>query len=106
MGGLAMGARIDSGRAIRVVWFVSLLVLSSFEGAEAGRVRGTVVDREGKPAAGAKVWAAKLGYLEPLESREATADGSGAYGIEVGNGDWAVFALQGDEGGRASWESI
>ena len=69
-------------------------------------MRGTVVDREGKPAAGAKVWVAKLGFMEPLEAREATADGSGAFAIEAGPGNWGVFAVRGDEGGRAGWDSI
>jgi protocatechuate 3,4-dioxygenase beta subunit len=74
--------------------------------AEAGRVSGTIVDREGKPAAGAHVRIAKLGFMEPLQVREATADGAGAFDVEVPAGDWVVYALRGDEGGRADWDSI
>ena len=64
------------------------------------------MDREGKPAAGAYVWAAKIGFMEPQEVREATADGSGAFVVEAGDGMWVVFAVRGDEGGRSGWESI
>lgn len=85
---------------------LAALVLSSAGSADAGRVRGTVVDREGKPASGAKVWAGKLGFMETLDVREATADGSGAFVLEAGDGTWAVFALRGDEGGRAGWDSL
>ena len=98
-----MWARIN--RAVRMVCLGVLFLLPPGR-VEAGHVRGTVVDREGKPAAGATVWTAKLGFMEPLESREATADASGTFAIEVGPGRWAVFALRGDEGGRAGWETI
>ena len=94
-----------SSRVVRMVCLGALFLLPPGR-VEAGRVRGTVVDREGKPAAGATVWTAKLGFMEPLESREATADASGTFAIEAGPGHWAVFALRGDEGGRAGWESI
>ncbi|SIO58624.1 Carboxypeptidase regulatory-like domain-containing protein [Singulisphaera sp. GP187] len=93
-------------RAVRMVCLGALFLFLSPGGAEAGRVRGTVVDRAGKPAAGALVWAAKLSFLEARETQEATADGSGAFDIEVGPGDWLVFALRGDEGGRGGWGSI
>jgi Carboxypeptidase regulatory-like domain len=101
-----MGTRIDAGRAVRLACFAIIMAFLPLSHAEAGRVSGTVVDREGKPAAGAKVWAAKLGFMEPDASVEATSDGSGAFAIEAGNGNWIVFALRGDEGGRAGWESI
>ena len=70
-----MWARIGYAWAFRMVCFVILMAVSGSGRAEAGKVRGAVVDREGKRAAGAKVWIAKLGFLEPLESREATTDG-------------------------------
>ena len=89
---------------VRLASFAAFLAIPG--SAAAARLRGTVVDREGKPAAAAKVWAAKLGYLEPLEAREAVADGSGAFAIEVSPGDWAVFAVRGHEGGRVGWDSI
>lgn len=101
-----MGARIGSGRAARLAWLAALVALLPAGRSEAGKVSGTVVDREGKPAAGAKVWAAKLSFMELLETREATADGSGAFSIEAGPGQWGVFALRGDEGGQVAWDAI
>ena len=101
-----MWARIGCVRAIRMVCLAILMAISASGRAEAGKVRGTVVDREGKPAAGAKVWIAKIGYLEPLEAHEATADGSGAFSIAAGPGTWGVFAVRGEEGGRVGWDSI
>jgi hypothetical protein len=101
-----MWARIGYAWAFRMVCFVILMAVSGSGRAEAGKVRGAVVDREGKRAAGAKVWIAKLGFLEPLESREATTDGSGGFSIEAGPGTWGVFALKGEEGGRVGWDSI
>jgi uncharacterized GH25 family protein len=102
-----MWARIGYAWALRMVCFVNLMALSASGRAETGKVRGVVVDREGKPAAGARVWVAKLGVLEePLEAHEATADDSGAFSIEVGPGPWGVFAVRGEEGGRVGWQSI
>jgi hypothetical protein len=83
-----------------------LLTLALAAQAEAGKIRGTVVDRDGKPAAGAKVWAAKLGFMEPLETHEAMADKMGTFLIEAEPGDWAVFALRGSEGGQVGWGSM
>lgn len=101
-----MRTRFNSGRTFRVACLATLLALSPAGWVVAGQVRGTVIDREGKPAVGARVWAAKLSFMETLQVQEATVDGSGAFAIEVGPGDWVVFALRGDEGGRAGWESI
>jgi hypothetical protein len=106
IGDLAMRVQIGCVRATGMVCLAILIALSASGRAEAGKVRGAVVDREGKPAAGAKVWTAKFGYLEPLEAHEATADGSGAFSIEAGPGAWGVFALRGEEGGRVGWDSI
>lgn len=103
-GGLAMQAHSKSGRAVLIVFLASLSAHA--ERSEAGQVRGKVIDREGKPAAGAKVWAAKLGYLEPLEVHESKADDSGVFAIDAEAGGWVVFALRGDEGGRSGWNSI
>ncbi|WP_435021791.1 carboxypeptidase regulatory-like domain-containing protein [Tundrisphaera sp. TA3] len=84
---------------------ITLIALSTGR-AEAGRVAGTVVDREGKPAGEARVWVAKMDLSGPLEVREATADGAGAFGIEAGPGRWFVFALRGDEGGRCGFDQM
>jgi protocatechuate 3,4-dioxygenase beta subunit len=97
--------RARSGRAVGMVCLAAF-VLAWPGRAEAGRVRGAVVDREGKPAAGAHVRVAKLGFMEPLQVHEGAADGSGAFDVEVPAGDWVVYALRGDEGGRADWDSI
>ena len=105
-GDLTMCARIGCVWAIRMICLAILSGLLASQCAEAGKVRGTVVDREGKPAAGAKVWIAKVGFLEPLEAHEVTADGRGAFSIEAGPGRWGVFAVRGEEGGRVRWESI
>ena len=99
------------GRSVskRVVGAGCLLALlaSSWPGwAEAGIIRGTIIDREGKPASGAKVWAAKISFLETLEVREATTDDAGVFSLEASAGDWAVFAAKGDAGGRIAWNAI
>ncbi|WP_406697279.1 carboxypeptidase regulatory-like domain-containing protein [Singulisphaera sp. Ch08] len=91
--------------ALRMVCLGALLLLPPGQ-VEGGLVRGTVVDGDGKPAIGAKVWAAKLSFMETRETHEATADDKGAFAIEAGPGEWLVFALRGDEGGRGGWESI
>ncbi len=101
-----MWARSGSGRMLSIACLATLMAFSAPGSVIAGQVRGTVIDREGKPAAGAKVRAAKLGFMERLDAREGVADDSGAFAIEVGDGDWIVFALRGDEGGRAGWRSI
>jgi hypothetical protein len=73
-----MWARTACVWATRMVSLAILVGLLIPARAEAGKVHGTVVDRDGKPAAGAKVWIAKIGYLEPLEAHQSTADRSGA----------------------------
>jgi hypothetical protein len=100
-----MWARIGFVRATRIVCLAFLMALVLTRSAGAAKVRGTVVDREGKPAATAKVWIAKLGYLEPPEVREGTADAAGAFSIEASPGSWGVFAVRGNEGARVGWDS-
>jgi hypothetical protein len=80
-----------------------LVMLFSGHRAEAGRIRGNVVDREDKPAAGAKIQAVKLPLREPFETHETVADGPGAFTIDAGAGDWIVFALRGHEAGDVGW---
>ena len=92
--------------AIRAVCLVILGPLVVPGSAQAVGVSGTVVDREGKPAAGANVWVAKLGYMEPQETHEATADGSGSFSLAVGVRRLGRLRRQGYEGGRAGWDSI
>lgn len=74
--------------------------------AEADKLTGTVEDRVGKPAAGAKVWIAKLDSVGPLDARESTSDASGRFSIEANPGVWSVFAVRGNEGGRVGWDLI
>ena len=97
-----MGTRSSSGRAARLLCLAMMLAIPGR--AEAGRVQGTVVDRDGKPAAGAKVWIAGRGV--PTEVREASADDSGAFAIDAAPGDWFLFALRGAEGGRGGLQAI
>jgi protocatechuate 3,4-dioxygenase beta subunit len=101
-----MWSRIGFKRAFPTACFAILIAFSVSSQAEAGRLTGTVVDREGQAAAGAKVWAAKFGFMEPLDAHEALADASGVFSIEAGPGTWGVFAIRGMEGGRIGWESI
>ena len=101
-----MRARWVSGGSIRSVFVMAMLALAPSGRAEGGRIVGTVVDVEGRPAAGAEVWAAKLAFPGVLERVDARADGSGAYSLEVGPGTWAVHALRGDEGGRSDWNAL
>src|SRR3954454_1271833 len=97
--------RIRLGRIFGMVCLATLMAFPPAGRLTAGQVHGTVNDREGKPAAGAEVWAAKLGFIEAREVHQTTADASGGFAIEAGSGDWAVFALRGDEGGRGGWGS-
>ncbi len=92
--------------AVRCACIAVLAVFTLTDQAGSATLRGTVVDREGKPAAGAKVWAAKIGFMEPLERHEATADSAGAFSIETGSGTCGVFALRGREGGQVDWDGI
>ena len=97
-----MWARIGCLRAIRLVCVVIVMALWVSERAEAGKVRGTVVDREGKSAAGAKVWIAKIGYLEPLEAHEATAEAQRGILDRCGPRQMGRLRRQG-RGGRRDW---
>ena len=81
-----MRFEIDCGRATRMVFLATLIAFST-----SARRSGRPGERDGRRSrgeagGGAKVWAAKLGFMEPLESLEATADGSGAFAIEAGPG--------------------
>ena len=98
--------RISTGRAAWPACLMILVALTFPGQAEAGRITGTVVDRDGKPAGGARVWAARVSSGEPLDVREGTADGAGAFAIEAGAGDWLIFGLRGDEGGRIGFGSL
>jgi hypothetical protein len=82
------------------LWIAALATLSLSGRAESGTVRGEVVDRDGKPAAGAKVWIWTYTDNRPLVMREVIADGSGKFSIETGRGLWRLHALRGNEGGE------
>ena len=101
-----MSAREIVGWLARVGWVAALMASSAASPAEAGRVRGSVVDREGKPAGGAQIRAVKMASPGPLVASEGTADDSGNFEIQAGEGSWIVFALRGDEGGRAPWDQL
>lgn len=101
-----MGNRIGCRRWIAIGILAAFLGFLRIGQAEAGRVRGTVVDREGKPATAAKVWATKVDRREPFETHDTTADDSGAFSIDVGQGAWAVSALRGHEGSSLGVQSV
>src|SRR5437868_2034820 len=60
---------------------------------------GKVYAADGSPAAGAVVWAAKIGH-GPLERRETVADKDGLYTLDLGPGAWCVWARRGAQGGE------
>ncbi|MFO0937745.1 MAG: sigma-70 family RNA polymerase sigma factor [Gemmataceae bacterium] len=64
-------------------------------------VKGKVLLPDGKPAAGAIVWAAKRTY-SPLERKETVADQSGQYELKLDKGDWFLFARRGTMGSVAN----
>src|SRR5262245_35884110 len=68
--------------------------------ADAEPLRGVVTTAEGKPAAGAIVWAARHTY-GPLERRESVADAHGRYSLRLYPGDWYVWARHGTQGAEA-----
>lgn len=82
------------------------LMLGSATRSDAATIRGTVVDRDGKPAAGAIVWVAKSAFREPPQTHNLTADETGVFSVDLGPGDWAAFARKENEGGRAAWIAI
>lgn len=101
-----MAARIVTGRLVLLLGVSLVWPLIPSTPSHAGTIRGTVVDRDGKPAAGAKVWAAKSAFREPRQIRDATADDHGSFSVEASPGPWAVRALRGREGSRAEWTTV
>ena len=73
---------------VRMIGLAALVAVSLPGRSTAEELRGTVVDRAGKPAGGAKVRAAKLSFMELRDVRETTADGSGAFVVNVSPGPW------------------
>src|SRR6516164_7034385 len=68
--------------------------------ADAEPLRGIVLTAQGKPAAGAIVWAARHTY-GPLERRETVADANGRFVLKLSAGAWFVWARHGSQGGEA-----
>ncbi len=64
------------------------------------KLRGAVLTAEGKPAAGAIVWAAQF-HHSPLQRQETTADVQGRYALQLEPGEWWVWARRGTQGGEA-----
>jgi RNA polymerase sigma factor (sigma-70 family) len=64
------------------------------------KLQGTVLTAEGKPAAGAVVWAAQF-HHSPLQRQETTADAKGRYTLGLEPGEWWVWARRGTQGGEA-----
>jgi protocatechuate 3,4-dioxygenase beta subunit len=68
--------------------------------ADAEPLRGIVLTAQGKPAAGAIVWAARHTY-GPLERRETVADANGRYALRLYPGEWYIWARHGTQGAEA-----
>ena len=64
------------------------------------KLQGAVLTAEGKPAAGAIVWAAQF-HHSPLQRQETTADAKGRYTLPLEPGEWWVWARRGTQGGEA-----
>src|SRR6266700_1364174 len=63
--------------------------------------RGAVIAANGKPAAGALVWAAKLDWdNRMLQRREAVADAEGKFALDLDAGEWHVWGRMGNQGGE------
>jgi len=67
-------------------------------------LQGKVLTAEGKPAAGAVVWAAQFHY-SPLQRQETTADAKGRYTLRLEPGEWWVWARRGTQGGEGQTQN-
>jgi beta-lactamase regulating signal transducer with metallopeptidase domain/uncharacterized GH25 family protein len=68
--------------------------------APTGKLSGQVVlAADGSPAAGAVVWAARFVH-GPLPRRETVADAKGRYELNLGPGEWYLWARRGTRGGE------
>jgi Protein of unknown function (DUF1416) len=65
------------------------------------RLHGKVLAADNSLAAGATVWAAKVGY-GPLERRETITDAHGHYNLDLDPGTWYVWARRGTQGGEGA----
>ncbi len=65
-------------------------------------LRGRVIAADGKPAAGAIVWASRLFQLAAPEPHETRChETTGAFELRLPEGEWHVWARSGREGGEA-----
>jgi Carboxypeptidase regulatory-like domain len=79
--------------AVAVCWGIVLATPST------GTVRGTVLDEQGKPLAGAQVTARQLDYTDQMNPRSATTDATGHFEISgLAWGKYAVGAQKEDAG--------
>jgi peroxiredoxin len=67
--------------------------------ARAEPLRGSVQTAAGRPANGAKVWAARL-WTSPLDRRETVADDRGQFTLDLDTGKWLAWASLGTQGGE------
>ncbi len=68
------------------------------------KLQGTVLTAEGKPAAGAVVWAAQF-HHSPLQRQETTADAKGRYTLQLEPGEWWIWARRGTQGGEGQTQN-
>lgn len=74
--------------------------------APAQPLHGIVIAANGKPAAGAVVWAAKFDYdNQILQRRETIADVQGKFVLNLDTGEWSVRARMDSQGGEADFPS-
>ncbi|AMV36376.1 carboxypeptidase regulatory-like domain-containing protein [Planctomyces sp. SH-PL62] len=80
----------------RIWWAV--LVGAMLGGEAVGEpLQGSVAAENGKPAAGARVWAARL-WIQQLDRVEAVAGDEGNFTLELAPGTWLLNASLGDQG--------
>ena len=83
-------------RSIGIVAGLALLLAGEWAGA--ATLRGVVLAEDGKPAAGARVWAVNLTPFRPLDRREGVTDGQGRFALAVEPGQYRLDAALGDQG--------
>jgi hypothetical protein len=69
-----------------------------------GKLTGVVHAADGNPAAGAVVWAAQFDH-GPLKRPETVAGADGRFALDLGPGEWWIWARRGTQGGEGQSHS-
>jgi protocatechuate 3,4-dioxygenase beta subunit len=80
-------------------WWILFALVTPAAAPPDQALRGTVTAADSSPAAGAIVWAARRDH-GPLERRETKADAQGRFRLDLGPGEWFVWARLGTQGGE------